>query len=354
MIVFVSNYPDASNMRDGMMQRVDAIDSLVKDKKRVYLDISFKRNFKRKKITNHKCTIEHVNFFVHFFIIKSILKDASKIYIHSLYNLLKVYPFFAPKKTILDIHGVVPEEVKLVGRVQQAKIYDYIEKKAIQKCSKLIHVTESMLQHYETKYKIMISNRSIVLPIFESHEVYLDDDKWKELPLNVVYAGGLQAWQNITLMVDTVSTIETSTLVNNYVFKFFFPENQLKNFSNKYKKTSHFKNLSFSSLPKKQIIPLLQTCHLGFVLRDDILVNKVACPTKLIEYLECGVVPIVKSPDIGDFNRLGYEFILIDDFIGNDFAIEDVKIKAEHNYKILKIFREKTEKSKVDLIEEFN
>jgi len=354
MIVFVSNYPDASNMRDGMMQRVDAIDSLVKDKERVYLDISFKRNFKRKKIIKDKCIIEHVNFFVHFFIIKSILKDASRIYIHSLYNLLKVFVFFAPKKTILDIHGVVPEEVKLVGKKNQARIYDYIERKAIQKCSKLIHVTESMLEHYETKYKILISNRSIVLPIFESHEVYPSSDKWNELPLNVVYAGGLQAWQNISLMVDVVSTLENSTLVDNYVFKFFFPENQLKHFSEKYKKSLHLKKLTFSSLPKNQIIPLLQTCHLGFVLRDDILINKVACPTKLIEYLERGVVPIVKSPDIGDFNRLGYEFILIDSFIKNDFAIEDIKIKAQNNYKVLKVFREKTEQSKISLIEEFN
>lgn len=48
---------------------------------------------------------------------------------------------------------------------------------------------------------------------------------------------------------------------------------------------------------------------LGFVLRDDVAVNRVSCPTKLSEYLWFGVVPVVKSPAIGDFERLGFEYV---------------------------------------------
>ena len=35
--------------------------------------------------------------------------------------------------------------------------------------------------------------------------------------------------------------------------------------------------------------------------REEILVNAVACPTKLVEYMYWGVVPVVITPNIGDF-----------------------------------------------------
>ena len=42
----------------------------------------------------------------------------------------------------------------------------------------------------------------------------------------------------------------------------------------------------------------------GFVLRDDIVVNNVACPTKIIDYIKYDIIPIVKSPHIGDFEGM--------------------------------------------------
>ncbi|HEY5589373.1 MAG TPA: glycosyl transferase family 1, partial [Candidatus Paceibacterota bacterium] len=50
-------------------------------------------------------------------------------------------------------------------------------------------------------------------------------------------------------------------------------------------------------------------CHYGFILRDDIVVNNVSCPTKLIEYMYYGITPIVLSTSIGDFEKYGYEYI---------------------------------------------
>lgn len=70
------------------------------------------------------------------------------------------------------------------------------------------------------------------------------------------------------------------------------------------------------------------------------IVNKVACPTKLIEYLEHGIIPIVLQPEIGDFNKMGYRYILNDDFlegkIPNHDVLEQMKIE---NYKILETLK---------------
>lgn len=49
-------------------------------------------------------------------------------------------------------------------------------------------------------------------------------------------------------------------------------------------------------------------------MRDPVLLNQVACPTKLVEYLYWGVVPIVSTPSIGDFAELGFAYVLLDDF----------------------------------------
>jgi hypothetical protein len=53
---------------------------------------------------------------------------------------------------------------------------------------------------------------------------------------------------------------------------------------------------------------------LGFVLRSESIVNRVACPTKLIEYMRFGIVPIVISPKIGDFEDYGYQFVTLEEF----------------------------------------
>ncbi|MLD56261.1 glycosyl transferase family 2, partial [Salmonella enterica] len=44
MILFIADFPTVENVRDGMFQRIAAIDSLTKNKSRVYLNISFKKN----------------------------------------------------------------------------------------------------------------------------------------------------------------------------------------------------------------------------------------------------------------------------------------------------------------------
>ena len=53
---------------------------------------------------------------------------------------------------------------------------------------------------------------------------------------------------------------------------------------------------------------------LGLILRDDTPVNRVACPTKLAEYLYFGLVPVVRSPRLGDFPELGYAYVTEEEF----------------------------------------
>ncbi|MFM5246998.1 MULTISPECIES: glycosyltransferase family protein [Aeromonas] len=348
MIVFIANYPDVDNLRDGMMQRIAAIDTLANDKLRVYLDISFKRNIRRKKTINGNCIIERLNFFMHFNQIKKYLLDSELVYVHSLYNMLKVFFIYDSKKTILDIHGVVPEELELTNRNNIAKIYSIMERKVFKNCSLLIHVTNSMLEFYEKKYGVELKKRSLVLPIFEYNHIARNTSKWNSDTITAVYVGGMQKWQNIDLMVASVARLNKASSGAHCIrFGFFFPLKFIKSFSEMYRNICEMDNVTIGSLPKDEMLSLLSKSHVGFVLRDSIIVNQVACPTKLIEYLECGVVPIVKSPDIGDFDKLGYKYINIDEI--NRLSELNIKAMAEHNFDVLDKYHKKSIESKTIL-----
>jgi hypothetical protein len=65
---------------------------------------------------------------------------------------------------------------------------------------------------------------------------------------------------------------------------------------------------------KERLAAEYSTADFGFIVRDDSPVNGVACPTKLIEYLCYGVIPIVELVEIGDFAEYGYEYVSLADF----------------------------------------
>ncbi|MFU8827464.1 MAG: glycosyl transferase family 2, partial [Brevefilum sp.] len=124
----------------------------------------------------------------------------------------------------------------------------------------------------------------------------------------MIYAGGLQKWQQVSKMVDAM-------LVNqdNFEFRFFCPNpDALQQKLPPQLKTSMA--LIIESKSNEEILAEYQQSHFGFILHENNIVNQVACPTKLIEYLALGVIPIIDSPEIGDFPSLGMQSISIGDF----------------------------------------
>lgn len=75
----------------------------------------------------------------------------------------------------------------------------------------------------------------------------------------------------------------------------------------------------------------------GFTLRDDIIVNEVACPTKLIDYVKYGIIPILKSDKIGDFVENGLEYVRIEDFINGRIPLEEKRVQmVQNNFSVMK------------------
>ncbi|QQV03724.1 MULTISPECIES: glycosyl transferase family 1 [Chryseobacterium] len=315
MILFLSRYPEKEeDFRDGLFQRVVHIDSLFSDKKKVYLVASPYRYFKKKYSidkTENRIIVKY-NLFVHFFLILSIYKESKIIYIHSIHNLLYQFIFllFFSKKFILDLHGLVPEEFTLQRDFKREFIFNKVEKIVYEKFDVVIGVTNNMISHYKRKYPNSTSEY-IVYPILPNNlETMSEEEILKSNTsdkVHFVYSGNMQTWQNIDLMLDIIKNISSN---NKYFFQILTGEiDRMKNkFTDKQIKLD---NVDIRGVSAEELSKYYKKAHYGFVLRDDISVNNVACPTKLVEYMNYGIVPIVLSNQIGDFDKLLFEYLPI-------------------------------------------
>ena len=78
-------------------------------------------------------------------------------------------------------------------------------------------------------------------------------------------------------------------------------------------------------------------CQYGLLLREDSAVNTVACPTKLLEYVSHGIVPVLRSEKIGDIRELGLGYVREADLMEGRLPLEAERLAlAEQNAAILR------------------
>lgn len=346
MVLFLAAYPEKENLKDGMVQRIASVDRYFSEVPRVYLSFSTIRAFKRfhrkegDLVDIYRC---HVIF--DFFFIISLISKSTKIYIHSLYNVIYslLYLIFFKKKYIFDAHGAVPEELEMEGRNLSALIYSKCETFIFsRKNLTVVCVTDAMIDHFRNKYIDTEAKfvRYSIFPEHLYHEVvdfsFVDKEQNHE-KVKIVYSGNTQKWQNIELMLQVIVKNLGSS---NYNFLILTGEPiKMQALIDLYIPNGH--QIIVKSLEPEELSQVYKSCHYGFVLRDDILVNTVACPTKLIEYLYYGITPIVLSDKIGDFKKYGYERISYTN-------LEDLKPKKSitNNHIIQKLM---SENGKIDL-----
>jgi hypothetical protein len=308
MIVFVAPFPALADEKDGMIQRVASIDSLVSDMPRVYLDISFRKFWFKRTHQFGDATVIQLHALLHFLHICAILRKASLVYIHSVHNSLRAIPAYWIAAPITDLHGAVPEELLYQGMPWRARVLGIIEKIALTRSGAVIHVTSAMKRHFQRKYsRQSASDRTVaILPkladvaLQRAHVLGAARDSRA-----VIYAGGLQAWQNVAMMLAAAAAAPQQRYV-------FLSGEALA--LRELAEAASVGDFTCDSAAPNQVANYYLKCTYGFVLRDPVLLNQVACPTKLVEYLYWGVIPIVLTPDIGDFVEFGFQFVSLDAF----------------------------------------
>ena len=313
MILFLSKYPETKeDFREGFFQRVVHIDSLFEGKKKVYLTTSPYRYFRKtclEKDGENRVVIR-CNLILHLALILSLFKNSKLIYIHSIHNLLYQFLFIKifQKKYILDLHGLVTEEFLMEGDLKRSIIFNKIEKYIYKNISYVIGVSHQLISYYQKKYP-NASPEYIIYPILPNNlqEISKEelDNHSKSEKVNFIYSGNLQAWQNIDLMVDIIKKND-----NDPQYFFQILTGQVEEMKQKFiDKNISLTNVDIRGVKSDDLADFYKNAHYGFILRDNISVNNVSCPTKLVEYMNYGIVPVVLSDEIGDFKKMGYENI---------------------------------------------
>ena len=346
-ILIIANIPKRKYIKDGMILRELAIDKIFDHFDKIYVEhIDYKPSFFKqpkkwfikhfynkikgsKYLTNNPIIYNNIsksNFHI-------LCQNAKKIYVHSLHMLERIPKEYIEEfkdKIILDIHGCVVEELMFENADKNfIKKFKDIEEFAFPIINTLVSVNTNMIDFYKEKYTGIKTN-FIHLPIFNSDIKNFAKNNNKN-KLTLIYSGGTQSWQKIDLLIDTIKKI-----ADKYEIIILSPE--IEKFTKLLGELKQ-KVVLKSVLPENLDIEY-QKADLGFILRDDIIVNRVACPTKIIDYLEYGIIPIISCPEIGDFNKMGYSYIHYEKLIeGKIFDNNELEKMRKNNTKIIERLR---------------
>lgn len=330
MILFLASFPEDEECQDGFGQRILVIDNHFENEDRTYIGLSARRYWVPSIRKHGKCKIVRTQWIIGLPLVLFEAIRCKIIYIHSIYNVIWAFYLIPWCPFIIDIHGVVPEELFLSGHPYLAKIYGWIESLCMKFALAKICVTRQMENHLADKYPFYKA-QTIILPIMQSNtgvQITNNDRRSKEGLLRVVYSGGIQPWQNIDLMVETMAHIRGS-----FEYEIYTPAVEVVR--------AHL-NLAgvrcrVESLDRGTLCERYRHAAFGFLLRDPVLVNRVACPTKLIEYMQYGIIPIVLQPVIGDMDEFGYAYVLLTDFCNGKMPSEaKMETMRQKNWAIIK------------------
>lgn len=260
--------------------------------------------------------------------ILTIARHVDAVYHHSITFANQLVTLDSQVRKAFDMHGAYPEELRLYGRNTQAKLDEQQEKLAMEHAQCMVCVTQNMVEHLKQKYGC-VPEKVILLPIFDEQRLKRCKEQGKNSNgRTVVYAGGTQKWQNVETMQKAASLVRTMT------YRFFTP--QPRAFLQNWPCYKRPKDMEVCSKTPEQVIEAYAFCDYGFLLRDDITVNRVACPTKLVEYLAAGIVPILNTSQIGDFVNDGMVYVSLEDFLSGKLLNDNErKMAVQQNLQVV-------------------
>lgn len=344
-ILFFARLPLSEEEKmDGEIQRVLLIDEMARAENfnRIYIHLDFRSFiniiYEPKFLKNARAYSLSVYRIKSWSLVVKLIKNSDVTYFHSLHNYKFSFFFkYWLKNTfrIIDFHGIVPEENLFLGNRIRSFVYGLIEKLNIHSFDAYICVSMSMINFYREKYQLkkdkchllpMVRNNDYEL-ITDLNDIYRKDLNIPSYKPVVIYVGNCQKWQNIDLMMDAIEAI------NKDVFLIILSAQQ-DEFLKIIRKKKITKQILLKSVEHSELVKYYAVANYGFLLRDDHPVNNVANPTKLVEYLQFGLVPIVLSTNTSDIDFMEVDTISLEDFPHSALACT----KNQHNIDIYNNF----------------
>ena len=312
MILIAAQVPTPAAQQEGMGRRIGFVDQVLGTRERVYVQLEH-RPIERRPVEIHHVD-KHTRSArfnwadpVHVDALGVLAEKARCVLVHSIYEAFLALPLYQLAPVITDLHGAVPEEQAFLGApAEWVATLASLEAFVVRRSVKLVAVGQAMEAHLRSKYGDAEAEL-ITLPVVGTavRKPRLE----KPGPFRSVYSGGVQPWQNVERMLKAVAaapkpmTLELLTPSVAEAQRLSLEVNVPNG------------RVEIRSEDSTRVSDTYGRCHFGFVLRDDHVLNRVASPTKLYEYLAHEVVPIVLSPEVGDYDALGFRYLSLAAFL---------------------------------------
>ena len=197
---------------------------------------------------------------------------------------------FKNKKVYYWIQGAVPQEsyMRNNSKIRRAMLLS-IEYLAIKLSKYHILVSSYMKEFYEAKHSFGLN--PIIAPC-TSDLSFADTTKEKN---SFVYVGGLSAWQKF----DQILLMFNKIFEQNNDAKLYIATGDMeraKELCSELLTKDAFAHVGIQNIAtREEMTSFLNTKEYGFLIREDDIVNNVASPIKLAEYLSTGVNVIISS-----------------------------------------------------------
>lgn len=253
------------------------------------------------------------------------------------------------KKIFVDIHGARVEELISVQPNTPQEIVEkerYRELYSVESANAVVCQSDEMKRYIMSKYgqspeKIVVYRCGYEQTLFnvdpsqrqeKRTELGLTDDN-----LLFVYAGGLHKWQKIEESLNVFKSFRENTPNAKFLI-LTGDQSRLGELLNSERYAEIKSSVISFSVPFASVAQYLNAADVAFLIRDNHPMNAVASPTKLAEYLACGL-PIITSEVAKcwvDESCLPYLVLVDDGNINDDISeiIKSIDKKAVEEYAI--------------------
>lgn len=230
---------------------------------------------------------------------------------------IKASQFNKQCKVITDVHGASSAEFRY-NKSESIKEQNYqavetIERFVIEKTDQLIFVSSRMQEYYKNKLNYKISNYQVI-PCATNADFTINAEKrigdrvkhGLENKLVFVYSGSAVDYQLPEKMCLIFKNIR-NVFPDAYLLILTHQGQIFKRYLDQYGVSES--DYGIYAVDHTRVFEFLQMGDIGFMLRDDSIVNKVASPTKFAEYLLSGL-PVITSAYVGDFFQIVQKYQL--------------------------------------------
>lgn len=196
------------------------------------------------------------------------------------------------KNLIYWAQGIAPEEDYLrFGSKPRRFALSVCEKTALMRAGRVFMVSNAMRRHFEEKYRLDLALKTFIAPCCNEvlhPESFLALGKY-EHPV-FAYAGGLSKYQCIDELLGLFADIQARIPDAELLFYTWDVDK-----ANGLVAERGLSNVIVASKKQDELPAALSRAKYGFVIRNDIAVNRVATPTKISTYMSNGVIPVVSN-----------------------------------------------------------